>query len=79
METGLFLYKCRNCGQIYEGGQTSSYTNMKLNFLHVLKYGKPMKNEGHGGEPPGLTDIHHCNDEVECIADLVGLKKIEDS
>jgi hypothetical protein len=75
METAQFLYKCRNCGTIYEGNSTSSYTNMRFNFMHLLKYGKPMKNKGHGGEYPGLTDIHFCNDQVEGVADLVGLKK----
>lgn len=78
METGKFLYKCRNCGKIYEASETSSYTNMLANFYSLKKTGKPFKFEGVFGNPPGLIDIHHCDDNTMAFADFVALKKYND-
>ena len=69
MTEAVFQYKCRHCGERYDGGVTGSQRGLQC-LLQALK------GKGDRTTIPPLHDIHYCETAVERvgIADLVGYR-----
>lgn len=74
METGIALYKCKNCGTIYDDGTRGGYLLMETNFYSLLITGKPAEHKGIG-QPFKKWDTHVCDENTTGVAELVGLRK----
>lgn len=68
MQTHIFTYKCRRCGETHNGSQLDAPSNAGAMVLLV--------NAGLGvhSEPmaPGMFHIHICSDAGVGLSDLIG-------
>lgn len=67
MTTAIFMYRCRLCGRVEDGGQTAA-SNAVSYMVDILC----------GKLPPGIPqmmhDVHYCTDGGIGISDLIGAR-----
>lgn len=65
-------FKCRLCGEIYEGGCTSSKRIAEQSIM-LTCLGLPSPQP----QAPGMTEVHSCKDGSLGVADFQGFKKVD--
>lgn len=77
IKEAAFLYKCKNCGKVYDSGVRSSPEKMKMYFhALVLGLGEQAKKMFAFGSPPNMLEIHSCGKNEIGVAELAGFKEI---
>ncbi len=65
------IFKCRLCGESYEGGCTGS-EKVALQSVTFACLGLPAPEP----QAPGMTEVHCCKNGSFGVADFRGLKKV---
>ncbi len=68
------IFKCRLCGEIYEGGCTGS-KNIALQTVTLACLGLPAPEP----QAPTMTEVHSCQDESFGMADFQGFRKVDEA
>lgn len=66
------VFKCRLCGECYEGGCTGS-EKVVFNATLSACLGIPSKDP----QAPCMTEVHSCKDGGIGVADFQGFKKVK--
>lgn len=66
---GSFLYKCRNCGALYEGGGVTAHFKMQTSFFSVFH--REVENSQ---QYPKMLEHHTCGKDQIGIGDLAGFR-----
>lgn len=75
MKDAAFLYKCKNCGKIFDSGDRSAPDKMKMYFYAlVLGYQEEAKKMFAIGTPPSNITTHVCDNDEIGVAELVAFR-----
>ncbi len=77
IDTGITLYKCRNCGEIFKGSSISSYDAVYTNFISLMARGETWQAHKGFGNAPDLQESHFCDDDTIGWGDIAGIKKVK--
>lgn len=69
----VLLYKCRNCGKIYEDSTRGDLIEMI--FYSLVNFGD-VKIPTPGAMTPQMISTHSCGKNITGVSDLAGLKPI---
>ena len=68
MRTAKFQYKCRHCGEVFQG-PCGGEQFASFSIASIITTGKDIPHPGHQVR---LMDSHNCSDSKIGIADLIG-------
>lgn len=66
------IFKCRLCGEVYEGGCTGS-ERIAQQCVTLTCLGLPAPDP----QAPGITEVHCCKDGSFGVSDFQGFRKAE--
>ena len=67
-----YLYKCRNCGKIFDSGVRCNINMMRNDFIALVTIGETISQHAFS---PTLLHTHLCNDDETGVADLISLSE----